>query len=313
MPKVVKINLTGTLRKPHITAMDIILTLLRGLTVKGGLGKILEYGGPGVASLTVFSARRLQTWAPNWAQQLLFFQRCEYAEVSQGRRPRERLERAHCHADANYDEVIDLDLSAVESMTAQPHSPDNVTAIREVAGKKVDQVCIGSCTNSSYPAMKTVALMLKGKTLPEWVNLMINPGSKQVYEMLSREGLIADMIAAGGRILESSCGPCIGMGGAPGSGHVSIRSFNRNFQGRSGTKDASVYLTNPVACTVMALKGEIVDPRDAGYDIPVVSEPDSFLINDNLLIPPKADTSNVVIVKGPNIKEVPVKGHLARI
>jgi aconitate hydratase len=140
---------------------------------------------------------------------------------------------------------------------------------------------------------------------------MINPGSKQVYEMLSREGLIADMIAAGARILESSCGPCIGMGGAPGSGHVSIRSFNRNFQGRSGTKDASVYLTNPVACTVMALKGEIIDPRDAGYDVPVVSEPDSFLINDNLLIPPKADTSNVVIVKGPNIKEVPVKTPLS--
>ena len=311
MPKVVKINLTGTLRKPHITAMDIILTLLRVLTVKGGLGKILEYGGPGVASLTVTERATITNMgAELGATTSIFPSDANTLKFLKAEDREKDWKELTADADANYDEVIDLDLSAVESMTAHPHSPDNVTAIREVAGKKVDQVCIGSCTNSSYPAMKTVALMLKGKTLPEWVNLMINPGSKQVYEMLSREGLIADMIAAGGRILESSCGPCIGMGGAPGSGHVSIRSFNRNFQGRSGTKDASVYLTNPVACTVMALKGEIVDPRDAGYDVPVVSEPDSFLINDNLLIPPKADTSNVVIVKGPNIKEVPVKAPL---
>ena len=312
MPKVVKINLTGTLRKPHITAMDIILTLLRVLTVKGGLGKILEYGGPGVASLTVTERATITNMgAELGATTSIFPSDANTLKFLKAEDREKDWKELTADADANYDEVIDLDLSAVESMTAQPHSPDNVTAIREVAGKRVDQVCIGSCTNSSYPAMKTVALMLKGKTLPEWVNLMINPGSKQVYEMLSREGLIADMIAAGGRILESSCGPCIGMGGAPGSGHVSIRSFNRNFQGRSGTKDASVYLTNPVACTVMALKGEIVDPRDAGYDVPVVSEPDSFLINDNLLIPPKADTSNVVIVKGPNIKAVPVKAPLS--
>lgn len=312
MPKVVKINLTGALRKPYITAMDIILTLLRVLTVKGGVGKILEYGGPGVASLTVTERATITNMgAELGATTSLFPSDANTLKFLKAEGREKDWKELTADADANYDEVIDLDLSAVESMTAQPHSPDNVTAIREIAGKKVDQVCIGSCTNSSYPAMKTVALMLKGKTLPEWVNLMINPGSKQVYEMLSREGLIADMIAAGGRILESSCGPCIGMGGAPGSGHVSIRSFNRNFQGRSGTKDASVYLTNPVACAVMALKGEIVDPRDAGYDVPVVSEPDSFLINDNLLIPPKADTSNVVIVKGPNIKEVPVKAPLS--
>ena len=312
MPKVVKINLTGTLRKPHITAMDIILTLLKMLTVKGGVGKILEYAGPGVASLTVTERATITNMgAELGATTSLFPSDANTLKFLKAEGREKEWKELIADADANYDEVIDVDLSAVESMTAQPHSPDNVAAIREIAGKKVDQVCIGSCTNSSYPAMKTVALMLKGKTLPEWVNLMINPGSKQVYEMLSREGLIADMIAAGARILESSCGPCIGMGGAPGSGHVSIRSFNRNFQGRSGTKDASVYLTNPVACTVMALKGEIIDPRDAGYDVPVVSEPDYFLINDNLLIPPKADTSNVVIVKGPNIKEVPVKAPLS--
>ena len=312
MPKVVKINLTGTLRKPHITAMDIILTLLKMLTVKGGVGKILEYAGPGVASLTVTERATITNMgAELGATTSLFPSDANTLKFLKAEGREKEWKELIADADANYDEVIDVDLSAVESMTAQPHSPDNVAAIREIAGKRVDQVCIGSCTNSSYSAMKTVALMLKGKTLPEWVNLMINPGSKQVYEMLSREGLIADMIAAGARILESSCGPCIGMGGAPGSGHVSIRSFNRNFQGRSGTKDASVYLTNPVACTVMALKGEIIDPRDAGYNVPVVSEPDSFLINDNLLIPPKADTSNVVIVKGPNIKEVPVKAPLS--
>ena len=312
MPKVVKINLTGTLRKPHITAMDVILTLLKMLTVKGGVGKILEYAGPGVASLTVTERATITNMgAELGATTSLFPSDANTLKFLKAEGREKEWKELIADADANYDEVIDVDLSAVESMIAQPHSPDNVAAIREIAGRRVDQVCIGSCTNSSYPAMKTVALMLKGKTLPDWVNLMINPGSKQVYEMLSREGLIADMIAAGARILESSCGPCIGMGGAPGSGHVSIRSFNRNFQGRSGTKDASVYLTNPVACTVMALKGEIIDPRDAGYDVPVVSEPDSFLINDNLLIPPKADTSNVVIVKGPNIKEVPVKTPLS--
>jgi aconitate hydratase len=312
MPKVVKINLTGTLRKPHITSMDVILTLLKMLTVKGGVGKILEYAGPGVASLTVTERATITNMgAELGATTSLFPSDANTLKFLKAEGREKKWKELIADADANYDEVIDVDLSAVESMTAQPHSPDNVAAIREIAGRRVDQVCIGSCTNSSYSAMKTVALMLKGKTLPEWVNLMINPGSKQVYEMLSREGLIADMIAAGARILESSCGPCIGMGGAPGSGHVSIRSFNRNFQGRSGTKDASVYLTNPVACTVMALKGEIIDPRDAEYDVPVVSEPDSFLINDNLLIPPKADTSNVVIVKGPNIKEVPVKAPLS--
>ncbi|HTZ17284.1 MAG TPA: aconitate hydratase [Dissulfurispiraceae bacterium] len=311
MPRVVKINLTGALRKPHITSMDVILTLLKMLTVKGGVGKILEYGGPGVASLTVTERATITNMGaelgattsifPSDANTLKFLK-------AEGR-DKDWLELS-ADADASYDEVVELDLGTVESMTAQPHSPDNVIAIREIAGKKVDQVCIGSCTNSSYPAMKTVAMMLKGRTLPEWVNLLINPGSKQVYEMLSREGLIADMIAAGARVLESSCGPCIGMGGAPGSGHVSVRSFNRNFQGRSGTKDASVYLTNPIACTVMALKGEIIDPRDAGYDVPAVAEPDAFIINDNLLIPPKADASGLVIIKGPNIREVPVKEPL---
>ncbi|KAF0182206.1 MAG: aconitate hydratase 1 [Nitrospirae bacterium] len=311
MPKVLKINLTGSLRKPHITAMDVILALLQKLTVKGGVGKIVEYGGPGVATLAVTERATITNMGAELGATTSIFP----SDVNTLKFLKaESREKDWCElvadVDAAYDEVIDLDLSKVEPMTARPHSPDNVVSIREIAGRKVDQVCIGSCTNSSYPAMKTVALMLRGKTLPEWVNLLINPGSRQVCEMLSREGLIADMIAAGARVLESSCGPCIGMGGAPGSGHVSVRSFNRNFQGRSGTKDAQVYLTNPVACVVMALKGEIIDPRDAGFEVPEVNEPDMFIINDNLLIPPKADISDVVIIKGPNIKDVPVKEPL---
>ncbi|HMK55368.1 MAG TPA: aconitate hydratase [Dissulfurispiraceae bacterium] len=314
MPKVVRINLTGTLRKPHITAMDVILTLLKILTVKGGVGKILEYGGPGVSSLTVTERATITNMGAELGATTSIFPSDGNTLNFLRAQGREQVwQELAADADAQYDEIVDLDLSTVESMIAQPHSPDNVVAIREIAGKKVDQICIGSCTNSSYPAMKTVALMLKGRTLPESVNLMINPGSKQVYEMLSREGLIADMISAGARILESSCGPCIGMGAAPGSGHVSIRSFNRNFHGRSGTKDAFVYLTNPVACAAMALRGEIVDPRDAGYDVPVVTEPEAFITNDNLLIPPKEDISGVVILKGPNIKDVPVKAPLGML
>ena len=166
--------------------------------------------------------------------------------------------------DARYAEIIEIDLGQIEPMIAQPHSPDNVVTVKSLAGTKVDQVCIGSCTNSSYQAMKSVAFMLKGQYRAKGVNLLINPGSKQVYEMIAKEGLTADMIAAGARMLESSCGPCIGMGGAPGSGQVSIRSYNRNFKGRSGTKDAFVYLASPVSCAVFALKGEIIDPRESG-------------------------------------------------
>ena len=246
MPNVVKVNLIGVLRKPYITAMDVILTLLKVLTVKGGVGKILEYGGSGAASLTATERATITNMgAELGATTSIFPSDANTLQFLNAEGREKDWKELVADADAKYAEVIDLDLNTVESMTALPHSPDHVAAIRDIAGKKVDQVCIGSCTNSSYPAMKTVAMMLKGKTLPDWVNLMINPGSKQVYEMLAREGLIADMIAAGARILESSCGPCIGMGGAPGSGHVSIRSFNRNFQGRSGTKDAFVYRQIP--------------------------------------------------------------------
>ncbi len=308
MPKVVLVRLSGKLNRPWVTAMDVILTLLKTLTVKGGVGKIIEYDGDGVKDLNVTERATITNMGAELGATTSIFPSDENTLSFLRAEGREKdWIQLKADDDAVYSDVIELDLSSVEPMIAQPHSPDNVVAIREIAGKTVNQVCIGSCTNSSYQAMKTVASILRGKTILEHINLLINPGSKQVYEMLSREGLIADMIAAGARILEASCGPCIGMGGAPGSGHISIRSYNRNFLGRSGTKDAFVYLTNPVACAVMAVKGEIADPRDAGLDIESVNEPEKFLINDNLIIPPKQDTANIVIIKGPNIKEVPVK------
>lgn len=311
MPAVVRVNLTGKLQRPWVTAMDIILTLLKKFTVKGGVGKIIEYGGEAVKDLSVTERAVITNMGAELGATTSVFpsdeRTFEYLKA-QGRE-KDWLE-LKADADAEYSEIIDLDLSSIEPMIAQPHSPDNVVAIKEIAGKKINQVCIGSCTNSSYQAMKAVASILRGNTVPDWVNLLINPGSKQVYEMLSKEGLISDMISAGARILEASCGPCIGMGGAPGTGHISIRSYNRNFYGRSGTKDASVYLTNPIACAVMAVKGEMVDPRDAGLSIDEIKEPERFLINDNLIIPPKADTKDVKIIKGPNIKDISVKKPL---
>ncbi|GER93046.1 aconitate hydratase [hot springs metagenome] len=313
MPKVVRINLRGRLQRPWVTAMDVILTLLKMLTVKGGVGKIFEYGGDGVKDLNVTERATITNMGAELGATTSIFPSDEktLAYLKAQGREKDWVE-IKADDDAEYAEIIELNLSAIEPMIAQPHSPDNVVTIREISGKKVNQVCIGSCTNSSYQAMKTVASILRGNTVAEWVNLLINPGSKQVYEMLSREGLIADMISAGARILEASCGPCIGMGGAPGSGHVSIRSYNRNFHGRSGTKDAYVYLASPIACAVMAIKGEIIDPRDVGIRIDETREPDKFLINDNLIIPPKPNTKDIKIIKGPNIKEVPVKEPLKK-
>lgn len=310
MPKVVRVNLTGKLKKPYVTAMDVILTLLKMLTVKGGVGKIFEYGGDGVKELSVTERATITNMGAELGATTSIFPSDENTLrflKAQG--------RAHqwiplqADEDAEYAEIIELDLSEIEPMLAQPHSPDNVVAVREVEGIKIDQVCIGSCTNSSYKMMKTVASILRGRTIHEEVTLFINPGSKQVYQMLAREGDIEALISAGARILESACGPCIGMGGAPGSGQVSVRSYNRNFKGRSGTKDALVYLASPVVCAISAIYGKIVDPRNTDIKIEDIPEPDNFLINDNMLIPPKKDKT-IKIIKGPNIKEVPVKEPL---
>ena len=311
MPKVVKIKLTGKLQRPWVTAMDVILEILRRLTVKGGVGKIFEYGGSGVKDLNVPERATITNMGAELGATTSIFPSDKRTKAYLAAVGRES-EWVEIIADkgARYDETIEIDLSMVEPMIAQPHSPDNVVTVKSLAGTKVDQVCIGSCTNSSYQAMKTVALILKGNAVAQDVNLLINPGSKQVYEMIAKEGLTADMIAAGARMLESSCGPCIGMGGAPGSGQVSVRSYNRNFKGRSGTKDASVYLASPVSCAVFAVKGKIIDPREAGLQIKSFKEPKKYLINRDFILPPKDDTSDIAVIKGPNIKEISVKDPL---
>jgi len=310
MPKIVKINLTGKLRRPYVTAMDVILTLLKMLTVKGGVGKIFEYGGPGVKDLSVTERATITNMGAELGATTSVFPSDENTRkflIAQGRE--HQWIELEADEDAVYSEIIELDLSEIEPMIAQPHSPDNVVAVKDIKGIKVDQVCIGSCTNSSYKIMKTVASILKDKVVHEDVTLFINPGSKQVYEMLAKDGAIKDMISAGARILESACGPCIGMGGAPGSGQVSLRSYNRNFKGRSGTKDAFVYLASPVVCALSAINGKLVDPFENNIKIDDIPEPNEFPINDNMIIPPKKD-KEIKIIKGPNIKEVPVKEPL---
>jgi aconitate hydratase len=311
MPKVVQIKLKGRLKRPWVTAMDVILEILKRLTVKGGVGNILEYGGQGVKDLSVPERATITNMGAELGATTSIFpsdKRTRYFLKAQ-KRESDWVE-LQADEDAKYSHVVKLDLGAIEPMIAQPHSPDNVVPIRALSGMKVHQVCIGSCTNSSYQTLKTVASILKGNAVAPGVNLLVNPGSKQVYEMLSRKGLLADMISAGARVLESSCGPCIGMGGSPGTGQISVRSYNRNFKGRSGNKDAFVYLTNPLACAVFSLTGEIVDPRDSGIHIKASREPAHYTINDNMIIKPLEDTSPITVIKGPNIKEVPVKKPL---
>lgn len=311
MPQVVKINLTGKLKRPWVTAMDVILEILRRLTVKGGVGKIMEYGGPGVKDLNVTERATITNMGAELGATTSIFpsdERTKFYLTAVGRK-KDWIE-LKADKNAEYSEIIDIILGSIEPMIAQPHSPDNVVTVKSLSGTKVDQVCIGSCTNSSYQSMKAVASVLKGNTVAEGVNLLINPGSKQVYQMISKESLSSTMIAAGARMLEASCGPCIGMGGAPGSGQVSVRSYNRNFKGRSGTKDAFVYLASPVSCAVFAVKGEIIDPRESGLRIEKFVEPKKYLINKNFIIPPLEDTSDVKVIRGPNIKEVSVKGPL---
>ncbi|MBF0609420.1 MAG: aconitate hydratase, partial [Magnetococcales bacterium] len=320
MPAVMLVRLSGRLQRPWVTAMDVILEILRRLTVKGGVGRILEYGGEGVGDLSVTERATITNMGAELGattsifpsdQQTLQFLR------SQGRANANTNDWVALEADddANYDEVLDINLSEIEPLVAQPHSPDNVVPVRQIAGTKVNQVCIGSCTNSSYQALATVAGLLRGRVVAENVNLLINPGSKRVYEMLARDGTLAVMIGAGARIMESSCGPCIGMGGAPGSAHVSVRSFNRNFEGRSGTKDANVYLAGVVVCALSALHGKFVDPRDVGLEPQRIVEPtdaaDGESLHNMLIAPLQEDKrASVKVEKGPNIKEVPVKSPI---
>lgn len=311
MPEVLLVRLSGSLRRPWVTAMDVILELLRRLTVKGGVGKIIEYGGTGVSGLSVTERATITNMGAELGATTSIFPSDERTRSYLRAMGREGdWSGLRADPDARYCAAIELDLSQIEPMIARPHSPDNASPARELAGTPVNQVCIGSCTNSSYSVMRQVASILRGKTVSPGVGLLINPGSKLVYEMLSREGFAADMIASGARVLESSCGPCIGMGGTPGTGHVSVRSYNRNFKGRSGNESAMLYLANPLLCALFAVTGKMADPWESGVDVEGAVEPERYSLNDNMLVPPPKDSSGLSVTKGPNIKDVPLKGPL---
>ena len=306
MPKMVRVNLTGKL-SPWVSAKDIILAVLRVMSVKGGVGKIVEYGGEGVATLTVPERATITNMGAELGATTSVFPSDETTRKflkAQGRE--EDYTELKADDDAVYDEVIEINLSELEPLAACPHSPDNVKPIKELEGKKIDQVCIGSCTNSSYLDLMRVAHILKGKKVADNVSLAIAPGSKQVFNMLALNGALGDMIAAGARILESACGPCIGMGQSPNSGGISLRTFNRNFEGRSGTADGQIYLVSPEVAAASAVAGVLTDPRTLG-DMPEFKLPEVFTINDNMIVPPvdEADMDSVEILRGPNIKPFP--------
>ena len=311
-PKMVRVNLTGKLR-PWVAAKDIILEVLRRLSVKGGVGKIIEYGGEGVATLSVPERATITNMGAELGASTSVFPSDEVTRAFMKAQGREADWVAlSADEDAVYDEIVDIDLSALEPLAACPHSPDAVKPVAELAGKKVDQCCIGSCTNSSLADMLKVAAILRGKTVHPDVSLAIAPGSKQVYNMLAECGALADIIAAGARVLECACGPCIGMGQAPNSAGISLRTFNRNFEGRSGTADGQVYLVSPETAAVSALTGVFTDPRTMG-EAPAIQMPEHFLINDNMIVPPAAeeDMDKVAILRGPNIKPFPATASLA--
>ena len=297
-PKVVKVELVGSLR-PWVAAKDVILEVLRRLSVKGGVGKVMEYVGEGVKTLSVPERATIT----NMGAELGATTSLEFLKA-QGRE--DAYTPLAADADAVYDEEITIDLSTLAPMAACPHSPDNVKSVTELGQMNIDQVCIGSCTNSSLADMMKVAHILRGKTVAPNVSLSIAPGSKQVLNMLAENGALADMIAAGARVLESACGPCIGMGQSPNSGGISLRTFNRNFLGRSGTKDAQVYLVSPEVAALSAINGYLSDPTTLG-DMPEFKMPEKFLINDNMIELPadENDADKVEILRGPNIKPFP--------
>lgn len=308
-PKVVLVKLIAKLQS-WVTAKDIILELLRRLTVKGGVGKIFEYGGNGVKTLTVPERATITNMGAELGATTSVFPSDEQTRrflVAQKRG--EVWKPLFADKDAKYDEVIEIDLNKLEPLIAQPHSPDNVVRVKDIAGTPVNQVCVGSCTNSSYMDLMSVAKILKGRKIHPKVSMTLSPGSKQVFEMIAKNGALADIISAGVRILESSCGPCIGMGQAPPSEGITIRSFNRNFEGRSGTANAKVYLASPEICAICALEGKVVDPRKKGR-LAKIPLPRVFKIDDGMIIPPAKDPLKVEIIRGPNIKPFPRKEPL---
>ncbi len=306
MPKMVRVNLVGRLQ-PWVAAKDVILEVLRRMSVKGGVGKIIEYGGEGVKTLSVPERATITNMGAELGASTSIFPSDDVTREFMKAQGREQdWVELQPDTDAKYDEVLEIDLSALAPMAACPHSPDAVKPVSELEGMAVDQCCIGSCTNSSLLDMLKVAAILKGKTVHPNVSLSIAPGSKQVYTMLAQNGALAVLIAAGARILECACGPCIGMGQSPNSKGVSLRTFNRNFEGRSGTADGQVYLVSPETAAVSALTGVFTDPRSLG-EPPVVTLPSSFSVNDNMIEPPIEEErmDEVEVVRGPNIKPFP--------
>ena len=306
MPKMIKVNLTGKL-SPWVSAKDVSLEILRILSVKGGVGYIIEWGGEGVATLSVPERATITNMGTELGATTSIFPSDEVTRAflaAQGRE--EDYIPLASDPDAVYDRVIDINLSELEPLLACPHSPDNIKSARELSHIKVDQVCIGSCTNSSLRDMLRVAAILKGKKIDDSVSLSVSPGSKQVLTMLADCGALSDIIASGARVLECACGPCIGMGFSPNSAGVSLRTFNRNFEGRSGTRDGQVYLVSPEVAAVAALTGYITDPRTLG-DYPEITMPEEFLVNDSAVLLPadESEAADVEVLRGPNIKPLP--------
>ncbi len=314
MPKIVLVKLTGELNK-FVSAKDVILEVLKIMSVKGGVGRIIEYGGPGAKTLTVPQRATITNMGAELGATTSIFPSDESTRQflkAQGRE--DDYIPIFPDPEAQYDEVIEIDLSKIVPQAAMPHSPDAVKTVGDIGKIHVDQVCIGSCTNSSFTDLMTVARMLKGRTIAPNISLSVSPGSKQVLNMLAKNGALSDIIDAGARVLECACGPCIGMGFSPNSGGVSVRTFNRNFEGRSGTKDAQVYLVSPETAAATALMGYLCDPRDLAKSVSVrgIDMPDRFAVNDNMIIPPagEEEAESVEVILGPNIKPFPLNTAL---
>ena len=307
MPRVVKVELSGRLR-PFVTAKDVSLELLRILSVKGGVGRIIEWGGEGVKSLSVPERATITNMGAELGATSSLFPSDENTLAFLKAQGREGdFVPLSADPDASYERIISIDLDALEPLIACPHMPDRVVPVSSLKGVKVDQVCIGSCTNSSLSDMLKAAAMLRGRCIAPSVSMSVSPGSRQVLTMLSDCGALSDILSAGARLLECACGPCIGMGFSPNSGGVSLRTFNRNFEGRSGTRDAKVYLVSPETAVASALTGEITDPRSLGIEAPETALPTSFRIDDSGILPPAGpeDAAELEVLRGPNIKPVP--------
>lgn len=309
VPKVCKVNIIGSF-KPMVTGKDVVLEVLRRLTVKGGVSKIFEYGGEGIKNLSVPQRATITNMGAELGATTSIFPSDERTlEFFKAQGREEDWFEFKADEDAVYDEEITIDLNTLEPLAAMPHSPDNVKKVSEIGKIKVDQVAIGSCTNSSYEDLMNVAKILKGKKVHPDVSLVIAPGSRQVMEMIARNGALADIISSGARILENGCGPCIGMGQAPGTNGVSLRTFNRNFYGRSGTLSAKVYLVSPETAAVSAIKGVLTDPRELETDL-CINMPERFIVDDSMILKPAEDGTKVEVKRGPNIKPFPINKEL---